>query len=411
MFTVLRHRNFRLLWFSQLLSGSGDWLRNMALLYWVFEVTNGTQPLATAAITIATTAPALLFGVAAGALADRWDRRRTLIFSDLVRGALTALQIVAVLRGSLAMAYAIAFASSSIQQVSDPARAALIPTLVPKEELLGASTLRQATASGLMMLGAALGTGVYFALGPIISFTADAVNFMLSALVNSFLRVESEPKPAGAGAGSSFWGEIKEGLAYARGSAFVRHLLTMGLMAMVASGAMQVLDLYLVTRDLKLPQSNVAWLSTASGVAMVVGYVVVGVLAGQIKRTERMVSLGLVVAALGVLGLAVSPNLVVAIAAIVIVGLGNVILNAGFGPLIQTNVARNYMGRVVGLFQSLATASMLVSLGLAGFLAAYISARWLFGAAGVMLIFTALVAGLGLQKALAKPEGLATASD
>lgn len=408
MFKVLRHRNFAILWLGQLISGAGDWLRNMALLYWVFEVTQGKQPLATASITIATTAPALLFGVAAGALADRWDRRRTLITSDALRGVLSALQIVAVLQGSLALAYAIAFLSSSIQQAYDPARGALIPSVVPQDELLAASALRQATQSGLMILGAAIGTGIYFVLGPMIAFAGDAASFFIAALLNASLRVTSNA--AAGGANPSLWTQVKAGLAYARESAFVRHLLVLGLMAMAAAGAMQVLDLYLVTRNLRLPQSSVAWLTTTMGVTMVFGYVVVGLLSKRIKRTERLVTMGLAMAGLGVLVVALSPNLATAMAGTVVVGLGNVVLNAGFGPLIQTHVARQYLGRVIGLFQSLTTATMLISLGLAGYLAGWLSARWILGAAAVMVLFTAVVAGLGLQRSVAAAQAAAAAA-
>ncbi len=394
---VLKHRDFALIWSGQLVSGLGDWLRNMALLYWVFSVTGGESPLATAAITVATTAPALLLGLTAGTLADRWERRRVLIFCDATRCVLSLLQLVAVAKQSLPLAYTVAFCSSAVEQLYDPARVALIRTTVPREDLVAASSLRQTTTSAIMILGMALGTGIYFVLGPWVSFALDAASFFVAMLIN--LAIRTRCVSTSARAVSSVWREAREGLEYVRGSLFVRSMLVLGAMAMAASGLIEVVQIYLVTRELGLPEDRLAWLGTALGVSMFAGFAVAGFFHRRL-RLEWLPGLGLGVCGVGVMLMAMAPSLLVAIVGMVLVGLGNVLLNVGLGPLMQTHVEMGLLGRVMGVFRSVSTASMLLGASSAGYLIAYANTRQVTAAAGVLLVLAALLAGRRLARAV-----------
>jgi MFS family permease len=393
----LRHRDFALIWSGQVVSGMGDWLRNMALLYWVFSVTGGDSPVATAAITIATTAPALLLGLTAGTLADRWERRRVLIFCDATRCVLSLLQLVAVAKQSLPLAYTVAFCSSAVEQLYDPARVALIRATVPREELVAASSLRQSTTSAIMILGMALGTGIYFKLGPWVSFALDAASFLVAMLIN--LAIRGRCVSSSTRAVSSVWREAREGLDYVRGSLFIRSLLGLGAMAMLASGLIEVVQIYLVTRELGLPEDSLVWLGTTLGVSMFAGFAIVGSFHRRL-RLEWLPGLGLGVCGVGVLVMAVAPSLLVAVVGMGLVGLGNVLLNVGLGPLMQMYVEMGLLGRVMGVFRSVSTASMLVGASSAGYLIAYASTRQVTGAAGVLLMLAALVTGSRLAHAV-----------
>ncbi|MBZ4400877.1 MULTISPECIES: MFS transporter [unclassified Myxococcus] len=397
IFAVLRHRDFALIWCGQLVSGLGDWLRNMALLFWVFSVTGGESPVATAAITVATTAPALLLGLTAGTLADRWERRSVMVFCDAARCVLSLLQLVAVAKQSLPLAYAVAFCSSAVEQLYDPARVALIRSTVPREDLVAASSLRQATTSAIMILGMALGTGIYFVLGPWVSFALDSASFLVAMCINLAIRARCVSVPSAQG--TSVLREAKEGLAYVRGSVFVRSLLGLGALAMAASGLIEVVQLYLVTRELGLPEERLAWLGTTLGVSMFAGFAVAGSLHRRL-RLEWLPGLGLGVCGLGVLLMAVAPTLAVAMGGMVFIGLGNVLLNVGLGPLMQTHVELGLLGRVMGVFRSVSTACLLLGASSAGYLIDLVDTRRITGLAGVILMVAALVAGTRLARAV-----------
>lgn len=397
MFAVLRHRDFALIWSGQIVSGLGDWLRNMALLFWVFSVTGGESPLATAAITVATMAPVLLLGLMAGTLADRWERRRVLISCDALRCGLSLLQLVAVARQSLPLAYAVAFCSSAVEQLYDPARVSLIRVVVPREELVAASSLRQTTSSAIMMMGMALGTGVYFVLGPWVSFALDAASFFVATLID--LSIRARCSSTGARAMASVWEGVRQGVDYVRGSAFVRSVVGLGAMAMGASGLIEVVQLYLVTRELGLPEDRLAWLGTTLGVSMFAGFALAGSFHRRL-RLEWLPGLGLGVCGVGVLLMGGAPSLWVAMLGMVLVGLGNVLLNVGLGPLMQTYVDMAFLGRVMGVFRSVSTASMLLGASSAGSLIAWSSTRPVIGTAGLLLVLAALVGGRRLARAV-----------
>src|SRR5689334_8515433 len=100
---VLRNRGFRNLWLGQVVSQMGDYFAFLAMMVIVsgFATTQEETTLAVSGMMIAFTLPRLLFGMLAGVFVDRWDRRRTMLVSDLIRAGLTLLMVPAFLTQSL----------------------------------------------------------------------------------------------------------------------------------------------------------------------------------------------------------------------------------------------------------------------------------------------------------------------
>src|SRR4051812_48188363 len=119
MFTILRQRNFGLVWFGGLVSSTGDWMLLMALPVYAYQLTGST--LATGGTLASVVAPQLLFGSVAGVFVDRWDRRRTLI----VINGLLALGLLPLLLADSAdrlwLMYTVAFVEASLSQFLRPA--------------------------------------------------------------------------------------------------------------------------------------------------------------------------------------------------------------------------------------------------------------------------------------------------
>jgi MFS family permease len=267
---------------------------------------------------------------------------------------------------------------------------------------MAASSLRQTTTSAIAMLGMAVGTSVYFLLGPWWSFVLDAASFFAAMLCGLSLRTRSVGTSSSAL--SSVWRGAREGLSHVRSSPFVRSLLTLGGMAMAASGLIEVVQIYLVTQELGLPEERMAWLGTALGVSMFVGFALVG-LFNRWLEPRWLPGLGIAVAGVGVGVMAVAHSLWVAVAGTVLVGLGNVLLNVGLGPLVQTYVERDFLGRVMGIFRSVSTASMLLGAGVAGYLIAVVNTRLVIGTSGLLLVVAALVTGSRLAREVVALEG------
>ena len=138
---LIKSPNFARLWFAQILSQVGQNLLNFSLIILVFDLTAGSRfaNLSVALLVIAFGLPALLFASVAGAYVDRWDRRKVLIISNLLRGALVL--IYTRIDTHLWWILLLSFVISIVLQFFVPAETATIPKLVPKRLLLPANSL------------------------------------------------------------------------------------------------------------------------------------------------------------------------------------------------------------------------------------------------------------------------------
>lgn len=191
---LLRNRDFRLLWIGQSISNFGDSMTNLALLLLVNHLTGSTAALATMAIVLAL--PTLTFGLIAGVYVDRWDRKRVMVVSDVIRGVLVLGFVLVDTPEKLWLLYLIGFLQASIGTFFNPARSALIPNLIPKEGLLAANSLTQMTQIIFGLLGAGAAGAiidVFDVYWP--AFVIDAVTFFAALTFVAFIHYQNPSAP------------------------------------------------------------------------------------------------------------------------------------------------------------------------------------------------------------------------
>jgi MFS family permease len=179
---LLRRRNFRRTYAAIVVSEIGDAFHYVALM-WIALVTGG--PLGVLAVRLADSVPALVFGFHGGLLADRLDRRRTMIVADVVRAAILVPLTVAGLAHALSLWALVvaAFGLESATMYFAPAYGALLPTLVDRRNVQTANGLVQATTSAVQVGGWAAAAAV-LAVAPLAAFFAlNAASFVVSALL------------------------------------------------------------------------------------------------------------------------------------------------------------------------------------------------------------------------------------
>jgi len=190
---LLRRRDFRRAYAAVAVSELGDAFQYVALM-WFALVAAG--PLGVIAVRLADSVPALLFGLHGGVAADRWDRRRVMIATDLVRGLVLVPVAVAGLTGHLPLAALVgaAFVLTAATSYFDPAYGALLPTLVDRRNVQQANGLVRASADALSVGGWAL-AALLLAFLPISAFFAlNAASFFLSAAFLSGVRTRGTPE-------------------------------------------------------------------------------------------------------------------------------------------------------------------------------------------------------------------------
>ena len=192
---VLKNRNFFLLWLGQIISQIGDRLGLMALIGFAYSKKSYGSPMEIFKILLFTIIPVFLISPVAGVYVDRWDRRRTLYCSDLLRAILVLIIPVFIFyHRNLPIAYFLIFLIFCIGRFFIPAKLAIIPDLVAKKDLLIANSLVNITG----MIAAIVGFGVSGLLvewfGPKTGFYLDALSFFISGSLIFF--IAKKPKSA-----------------------------------------------------------------------------------------------------------------------------------------------------------------------------------------------------------------------
>jgi MFS transporter, DHA3 family, macrolide efflux protein len=413
--TILRNRNFRNLWIGQVVSQMGDYFAFLAIMVVVgsFSQDVGQTTQQVSGVMIATTLPRLLFGVLAGVFVDRWDRRLTMLASDLIRPALTLAMIPAFMSKNLWLMCVLAFVMSAVGTFFNPAKGALIPKMVPQEHLTAANALSQTSMTVAFVLGPALAGATFFLLGAgkeWMAFVFDATSYLVSAVAIWMIRMPKEDtKPAPDVLPEA----ATEGGALAR----VGRELVVGVKALVFNRAMAILSLSFGVTMLGWGALNVLWVSfLKSGfgytdsaeigwrfamldvvffTGMALGSVVIGNLMSN-RPPKDIIVWGLIVAGAATLPIGYLPNYWLVVAAMLVLGVAIAPIMTGVQTLMQIVVPNNQLGRVGGGMGTVSETASLGSMALAGVLGSMIGIPLIFFFAGVLCILGGTVALLGL---------------
>jgi MFS family permease len=274
MLAALRHRDFRLLWTGQAISLAGDGIYLVAIAWLVYDISN--EPGALAIVGFAWTLPQVAGLLLAGVLSDRFERRRLLVIADLVRCA--AIGTIA------ALAYADAAELWHLvvlvvfygfgQALFQPAFTAIVPEVVPREELLQANAMRELLEPlGMRFFGPALGGALIAIFGVGTAFLIDALTFAVSAL--AVLGIERRPPPRAER--GSLWRDLGEGFAYVRAHAWLwGTLVGAAFFLLFTFGPFEVLLPYIIRNDLDGDAATFGTVLAAGGLGSFFGAVVIG---------------------------------------------------------------------------------------------------------------------------------------
>ncbi len=341
---ILRHRPFFLLWLSQLVSQSGDFVFAVALLWLVLEATGSI--IAVALVYAATIVPGVVLGPFLGVYIDRWDRRRTLVVTNVVEGVLVATLSTLVLTHAAALPLLLALvlalgAGGSLVRIASNA---LVPQLVAAADLAPANALATFSSTFNQILGFSLGGLVVALVGPAVPIEYDAITFFAAALIVAGIGSKaSVPKAAGAVEG--FAAELLEGLRFLRRERALVEVLVLGVVVNFFRNVVFALFAPYAGLVLGADVAGYGFLVAAIAAGGLVGAVLIG--RTDTRRTAcRYVLVGGCVLGPGiaVLGLARAIPLAVAVS----VGLGVLlsVINIPLSSLFQARVPVRLLGRV-----------------------------------------------------------------
>jgi MFS family permease len=336
--------------------------------------------------------PTLLFGVAAGAAADRFDRRRMVAAVNVVRAIILAVLTVTIATGAVEIAIVLLtlFALGTAETFADTAGSSLVPRLVAREDL-GTANARMAGAYILtnQLIGPPVGAFL-FVVGMALPFATNAACFALGALL--VMRVAtSQPAVEAPGEGSSLVAEMREGLRWLMGNAPMRTLaLTIFAFNVTYGAAFAVLVLYASER-LGMDAFGFGLLTTAVAVGGIVGTASYGSLERRFRLADIM-RVGLVIETLTHLVLAVTTSAVVALLTMGIFGAHAFVWGTTSTVVRQRAVPDAMLGRVTGIYHVALIGGLVIGTPLGGLLAATygITAPFWFGFIGSAVLVVIL---------------------
>jgi MFS family permease len=412
---VLRNANFRNLWLGQIVSQIGDYFAFLALTVVVSGFSNTTEGtvLAVSGLLISFSLPRLLFGLLAGVFVDRWDRRRTMLVSDLVRVVLALFMIPAFLAASLPAIFALAFLMSTVGTLFGPAKTALIPRLVSKEQLLSANALSQTSQMLATMIGPALAGFTLATAGEgneWVALVVDSATFLVSAFTIWLIRMPGTAKAPDAkldvqvseggayaaeqldsssSAISKVWQELKVGLKALVFNGVIGMVAIVMSITMLGVGAINVLWVVFLKTEFGYEGPELAWrlslLDIVFSVGMVAASVVVGnLLSGLAPKWLIVVSLVGAGAPIAVFGFL--PDYWWLLGASTVMGIFVAPINTGVSTLIQIVTPNRMLGRVGGGIGTVSETSSILSMSLAGVVGATIGIPLVFAIAGGLCI-------------------------
>ncbi len=389
------NRDFFLLWTGQLISQIGDRFYAIALAWWVLEKTN--SPAAMGFFMVASMLPELLFGLVAGGLIDRWNRKTILITADVVRGLAVIMVTLMFWWGTLEIwhIFIAAVVISLSSAFFNPTVMAIVPRLVDKENIPKANSLSQLITGLSTVTGPVLGaTFVSLAgFGPV--FLINGLSYLISVVLEGFIVLPAVPiqqQPR-----TKLLKDIKEGFKFISSSKSVFVILIIIGIVHIFYGSLLVTMPFLAKSLSGKGIRNLAYLETALGTGMILGAIVTG--RQKLKNVQGNLLfavtfvMGFCFALTGVISsLKIAVNLPY-IAIMALIGLAAAIASVYWRSLLQVHVPNEMAGRVFSVSTMIADLSLPVSFSLFGMLLKQLSISQTLVYSGISL----LIIGLSLM--------------
>lgn len=322
-------------------------------------------------------------------LADRYEQRRVMLATDLVRVGTLAAIAASAAAGVPALVYALAILTSIVSTAFRPAEASLVPRLAETPEQLTAANVTSSTFDSVgAFAGPAVGALLYTVGGPTLAFLCVSLTYLWSA--SFVVRIPKTERPKPKPHEHEEAGGIAAGFRAVRGEPRLRVVIGLYAAQTMVAGAYSVLVVVVALELLDLGNAGVGFLQAATGIGAVVGALVALVLVGR-KRTAADFGLGLACFGAPLLALAALPRTWAAVVALALLGIGNSVVDISAVTLIQRTASAAVAGRVFGLVEASAVGGLGIGSVLTPLLLHLAGARWTLAVAGAILPVLSLV--------------------
>jgi len=359
------NRGFRLLWLGQVVSQLGDWFNTIAVYTLVLNLTGSGR--AVGLVLVARFLPTVVIGPLAGVVADRYSRRRIMIISDVVR-AVVVLGFFFIRRpDQVWIIYALTVLQLAASTFFEPAKSAVIPSLVVERDLVTANAISSVTWSSMLTLGAALGGFVTGWFGTDVAFVIDSLTYLASALLVAAVIFPARPRrpksklTVGKALGIT---DTLEGIRYVRTRPRVLALLAVKPAWGLGGG---ILALLAVFGEKIFPIGGsaaigIGVLYAVRGVGTAVGPIASRILLDETRRRmQQAIGVSFIIGGVFYMAFGAATNFAVAATMLFIAHMGGSIVWIYATVLLQASVEDDFRGRVFAAELTLLTLALAIS--------------------------------------------------
>jgi len=377
---VLRHRDFALVQVGNSVSQIGTWMQYVALGWGIRQLT--AWPFAIALSLVAQFGPSLLLSPYAGSLADRYDRRTIVIvgnvlmvFPPVAIGVLVSLGVQ-----TIPSILALAAVGGIAQAMTQPAMVAIVPRIVPPDEIAQAIAGQSVLGNLTRVVGPSFGALAINAWGLDSAFYLNAVSFLAVVLAWAFVR---PPVDVRDGEHESFWSRIRAGLAYSRRHPQVLQLL--GYAAVMSLVVYHAALLPVIATDvLHSGASGYGLLQSATGIGAIIGALFAGEITTDARRRVALIG-GVLATAAAYVIVALSHSLAVSMAGLGVYGLAFFMAGAVSQSALLTATDDAYRGRVMGLYSTMVVGGVPIAALTGGALGSLLGVSEAVGTAAIVM--------------------------
>lgn len=369
----LMNRNFVLLWQGQAVSQLGSYVNSIAIVFLIKHATESATLIGL--MRVLSSIPGVIVSVIAGTFADRFSRRKIIIYSDLVRGV-AILSLAALLYTlpdateiTLVWIFVIAVCMSVAGSFFGPSIAAAMPDLVPEGKVAQANALRQVTGQLALFLGQGLGGILYRVLGAPLLTLVNGLSYFFSAVTQCFIKIpQNIPEKRGSWREEfdGFKGDTVAGFRYVRKRTGLKYLFYVSALSNFFMMPIIMLFPFYVEDFLKVKMDWYGYLLAVYGAGIFLGSICAGFikLAGATRAALIITSAACASITAGMLGFTHSP--VIAITMIFMVGIMGGFNGINLVTILQTSTPSAVRGRVFGLLNTLTGSMAPIGMGLGG---------------------------------------------
>ncbi len=388
---LFSNRNFLALFSSQTLSAIGASVYSFALLWDMKVITNNAFLMSL--VGFAWMVPVILFGPIAGVIADRSSKRRVMMYSDATRLLLTVIVTVLSLLKILEPweIVAVTFLSNAVATLFNPAASALLPHMVEKDQLPTANGLSQAMMPLSQILGPAISAALIAWQGVTVSFSINALTYLISALTLFFIHVSEPAKEKKPFTFTHIKAELGEGWHAIRGIHLLLILIPLGAIINFLFAPFDVYLVQFVTVILHKNQVLLGEINAIFAVGMLIGSVISGPLSKYLRIGYMMIG-SMLVTSLMLPIMSQIHMIPVDFITMFLMGVGIGLTNTSLFSLIQQVIAKEVMGRVFAFLGTLFSAISPIGMLIGGALANMVSVDWLLSVDGVITFLLAFIA-------------------